>query len=86
MIPDAILPTAPEGQNVAITEGVALAEAQRIGFPLMVKAASGGGGRGMRVVLAEADLIKAYREARGEAKTAFGDDTVFFEKFRRFIF
>lgn len=60
---------------------VAKAEAQRIGFPIMLKAASGGGGRGMRVIRSEADLEKSFDEARREAKNAFGDDTVFLEKF-----
>ena len=62
-------------------ESIALSEAARIGYPLMLKAAAGGGGRGMRVVRNEEDLKKAFREARSEAKTAFGDDTVFLEKF-----
>ena len=52
-----------------------------IGFPIMVKAAAGGGGRGMRVVHNINSLLKNYNEARSEAKNAFGDDTVFFEKF-----
>ncbi|MFN7119262.1 MAG: pyruvate carboxylase, partial [Saprospiraceae bacterium] len=56
-------------------------EAQRIGFPVIIKAAAGGGGRGMRVVRDEDQLIKEYKEASGEAKTAFGDGTVFLEKF-----
>ncbi|HEY4799649.1 MAG TPA: pyruvate carboxylase [Bacteroidia bacterium] len=60
---------------------VALEEADRIGFPLMLKAAAGGGGRGMRVVRSAEDLEKAFDEARREAKNAFGDDTVFLEKF-----
>lgn len=59
----------------------ALAEAARIGYPLMLKAASGGGGRGMRVVRSNEDLNKSFQEARNEAKNAFGDDTVFLEKF-----
>jgi pyruvate carboxylase len=59
----------------------ALSEAARIGYPLMLKAASGGGGRGMRVVRNDADLKKAFVEARSEAEKAFGDDTVFLEKF-----
>jgi len=59
----------------------ALAEAGRIGYPLMLKAASGGGGRGMRVVRTDDDLKKSFPEARNEAKNAFGDDTVFLEKF-----
>ena len=59
----------------------ALQHANEIGFPVMVKAVSGGGGRGMRVVWNPEDLPKAFSEARGEAKTAFGDDSVFIEKF-----
>jgi len=59
----------------------ALAEASRIGYPLMLKAVSGGGGRGMRVVRSDEDLSSAFVEARSEAFTAFGDDTVFLEKF-----
>ncbi|OWY25122.1 pyruvate carboxylase [Sphingobacteriales bacterium UPWRP_1] len=60
---------------------VAIQEAARIGYPVMVKAAAGGGGRGMRVVRNNEELQKAFTEARREAKTAFGDDTVFIEKF-----
>jgi pyruvate carboxylase len=60
---------------------VARSEASRIGYPVMVKAAAGGGGRGMRVVRSEEELEKAYGEARNEARTAFGDDSVFLEKF-----
>lgn len=62
-------------------ESIALSEAKRIGYPLMLKAAAGGGGRGMRVVRNDEDLAKAFHEARSEAKNAFGDDTVFLEKF-----
>ena len=74
MIPDARLT-----DNLSDEEVVVLA--RKIGYPLIVKAVSGGGGRGMRVVRAEGDLIKSYREASGEAKTAFGDGTCFFEKY-----
>jgi len=59
----------------------ALAEASRIGYPLMLKAVSGGGGRGMRVVGNDEDLSNVFNEARSEAFKAFGDDTVFLEKF-----
>ncbi len=62
-------------------EATALREAGRIGYPLMLKSASGGGGRGMRVVRNEQELQKSFHEARSEAKNAFGDDTVFLEKF-----
>lgn len=60
---------------------VAISEADRVGYPLMLKAASGGGGRGMRVIRTEVELRKAYPESRREALNAFGDDTVFLEKY-----
>ncbi|TDN38219.1 pyruvate carboxylase [Hymenobacter sp. UV11] len=60
---------------------VALTEAHRIGYPIMLKAASGGGGRGMRVIRDDEQLRKGFFEARNEALNAFGDDTVFLEKF-----
>ncbi|MCK0191320.1 pyruvate carboxylase [Arenibacter sp. F20364] len=60
---------------------IALTEAKEIGYPLMLKAASGGGGRGMRVIRTEDELKKGFPEARRESLNAFGDDTVFLEKF-----
>ncbi|SHJ51844.1 pyruvate carboxylase [Pseudozobellia thermophila] len=59
----------------------AIAEAKRIGYPLMLKAASGGGGRGMRVIRTQEELEKGFPEAKRESLNAFGDDTVFLEKF-----
>ena len=56
-------------------------EAKRIGYPVMLKAATGGGGRGMRVVREESEIEKSYLEASGEAQTAFGNPAVFVEKF-----
>ena len=60
---------------------IAKKEAKRIGFPLMLKAASGGGGRGMRVLRSLEQLENTYEESRREAKNAFGDDSLFIEKF-----
>ena len=60
---------------------VAKAEANRIGYPVMLKAAAGGGGRGMRVIRTDEELEKGFFEARNEALKAFGDATVFLEKF-----
>lgn len=60
---------------------IARAEANNIGFPVMLKSAAGGGGRGMRVIRSEDELQKSFDEAKREAKNAFGDDTVFLEKF-----
>ncbi len=56
-------------------------EAKRIGYPVMVKATAGGGGRGMRVVRNESELEGALVEAKGEALRSFGDDTIFLEKY-----
>jgi len=60
---------------------VAIKEAEDIGYPIMLKAASGGGGRGMRVIRCSDELKSAYFESKREALNAFGDDTVFLEKF-----
>ncbi len=61
--------------------GDMITQAARVGFPLLVKAAFGGGGRGMRLVAGPADLQAAVRSARREAASAFGDGTVFLERF-----
>jgi len=58
-----------------------LSIAKRIGYPVIIKAAAGGGGRGMRVVHSEAALLKAIYVTQSEAKAAFGNDTVYLEKF-----
>ena len=55
--------------------------ARKIGYPIIIKAAAGGGGRGMRTVHAEANLLNSIVLTRTEARTAFGDDTVYMEKF-----
>jgi acetyl-CoA carboxylase biotin carboxylase subunit len=55
-------------------------EADRIGFPVMLKAAAGGGGKGLRLVRAREELAAALERARGEARSAFGDDSVYLEK------
>ena len=55
--------------------------ASEIGYPLMIKASAGGGGKGMRLVREEKELISSYRMAKSEARTAFGDDTVYIEKY-----
>ena len=60
---------------------LALSEAKNIGYPVMLKAASGGGGRGMRVIRSKEELLGAFDEAKRESLTAFGDDTVFLEKY-----
>lgn len=60
---------------------IAISEAKIIGYPLMLKAASGGGGRGMRVIRSTEDLELYFDSARNEALNAFGDDTMFLEKY-----
>ncbi len=75
------VPMIPDSKLVLTDETIALQAAAEVGFPLMVKAAAGGGGRGMRVVREASTFISSYHEAQREAKTAFGDDTVFLEKF-----
>ncbi len=74
------VPTVP-GSDGAVTEDNAVKIARRIGYPVIIKAASGGGGRGMRVVHTESALLNSLFVTRSEAKAAFGDDTVYIEKF-----
>jgi acetyl-CoA carboxylase, biotin carboxylase subunit len=62
------------------TTDEAVAAATRIGFPVMLKASSGGGGKGMRLVASAAEMASAWERARSEAKKFFGDDTVYLEK------
>jgi acyl-CoA carboxylase subunit alpha len=72
------VPTLPEAEYTGPTSVKAAARA--LGYPILVKASAGGGGRGMRVVLSEEDLDGAVESARREAGGAFGDDTVFLER------
>lgn len=75
------VPIIEDNKEPLKTFKIALKEAKRIGFPVILKASAGGGGRGMRVVRNESELEKAYNEAKGEAGRSFGDDTIFIEKF-----
>ena len=71
-----------EGNKKKLTSlKIALSEADNIGYPLMLKAASGGGGRGMRIVRTAKDLELNFDSARNESLNAFGDDTMFLEKY-----
>jgi pyruvate carboxylase len=78
---DAKIPVIEDSKVALDSVEIALEEAARIGYPLMIKAASGGGGRGMRILRAEDELATAYKDARSEAAKAFGDDTLFLEKY-----
>lgn len=77
------VPTVPGTETPVTKSGDAAKIARKIGFPLIVKAAFGGGGRGMRVVEKEADFIGKLEEARREAGAAFGNDAVFLERYIR---
>jgi geranyl-CoA carboxylase alpha subunit len=74
------VPCVPGYQGVDQSETVMLAEAQRIGFPVMIKAVAGGGGRGMRLVADATAFLDALRSARSEAQSGFGSATVILER------
>ena len=74
------VPTVP-GSDGAVTADNAIEMANQIGLPVIIKAAAGGGGRGMRVVHHETDVLEALLVTKAEAGAAFGDDTVYMEKF-----
>jgi pyruvate carboxylase len=75
------VPTLPGTEEPVHSAAEARKAARKIGFPLMIKAAMGGGGRGMRVVTNQADLDSRLEEAQNEARSAFGDPSVFLEKY-----
>jgi len=75
------IPVVPGSPGGVREEGEAKRIAEEIGYPVLVKAASGGGGRGMKVVHKASDLMSSMAAARSEAKAAFGDDTVYIEKY-----
>ena len=75
------LPLVPGSPGAVHTIEEATEVAKEVGFPLLVKAASGGGGRGMKVAATPDDLQEAFSSARSEAKAAFGDDTVYLERY-----
>ncbi|WP_159715673.1 acetyl-CoA carboxylase biotin carboxylase subunit [Geminicoccus flavidas] len=75
------IPCVPGTDGPVATEEEALAAAEEIGWPVLIKAVAGGGGRGMTVVHDRSQLLDALRMARGEAKAGFGDDRVYIEKY-----
>ena len=75
------LPLVPGSPGAVPTIDEARRIGADVGYPLLVKAASGGGGRGMKVAETEAHLAEAFSSARSEAKAAFGDDTVYLERY-----
>jgi acetyl-CoA carboxylase, biotin carboxylase subunit len=75
------VPTVPGSAGLLTDEREVMEIAHKIGYPVMIKATAGGGGRGMRLVRQEADLIKSFLAAQGEAEAAFGNPGVYLEKF-----
>ncbi|HXD47014.1 MAG TPA: acetyl-CoA carboxylase biotin carboxylase subunit [Pseudolabrys sp.] len=75
------IPVVPGSDGAVISDAEAARVAKDIGFPVLIKASAGGGGRGMKVARSEADLSTALSTARSEAKAAFGDDAVYIEKY-----
>ena len=75
------IPVVPGSDGDIGTDAAASNLARDVGYPLMLKAAAGGGGRGMRLVREERELAGALLSARAEAKSAFGDDTLYLEKY-----
>src|SRR6476469_3713281 len=75
------IPCVPGSEGGITDDDDAMRVAADIGYPVLVKAAAGGGGRGMKVARTEGDLVHALQTARMEAKAAFGDDAVYLEKY-----
>ena len=75
------LPTIPGSDGIVEGEEQLGKEAERIGYPLILKAVAGGGGRGMRIVRNQGELLNAYQTARSEAQQAFGNPDVYAERF-----
>ena len=75
------VPTVPGSKGLLRDEAEAIATASEIGYPVMIKATAGGGGRGMRLVKDKSQLVSLFRAAQGEAEAAFGNGGVYLEKF-----
>tara|TARA_R110001592_G_scaffold3525_18_gene20029 strand:+ start:12478 stop:13830 length:1353 start_codon:yes stop_codon:yes gene_type:complete len=75
------LPVVPGSPGAVESAQDGLQISKDMGFPVLIKAASGGGGKGMQVVRAAEDFVEAYNRARSEAKANFGDETVYIEKY-----
>jgi acetyl-CoA carboxylase biotin carboxylase subunit len=75
------VPVVPGTNDKLVTDEQALEVVRAIGLPVMIKASAGGGGKGMRLVKTESEILPSLRAARSEAKASFGNDTVYVEKF-----
>ena len=80
-VKDAGIPVLPGSEKPLADEAEAQRQAEEIGFPVILKAAGGGGGRGMRIVRSGGEVENAFRQAQSEAATAFGNADVYLEKF-----
>lgn len=80
---EAGVPVVPGTAGIVGNLADALKAAETIGYPIMVKASAGGGGRGMRIAMKAEDMPQAYQTAKSEAQACFGDDRVYLEKFVR---
>ena len=78
---EAGVPVVPGTQQPLLDAAEAVRICKEIGFPVMLKASMGGGGKGMRLIYKEEDMVEAYHSARSESLSSFGDDTVYLEKF-----
>ena len=74
------VPVIPGSDGVVADVDTAYKTAEKLGYPVMVKASAGGGGRGIRIVRKKEDLAEAFETAKSETKAAFGDDTMYMEK------
>jgi len=75
------IPVVPGSKGEVATEDEAKSTAKQIGYPVLIKATAGGGGRGMKVAHSEDDVLTAWSTARAEAKAAFANDSVYMEKY-----
>ena len=78
---DADVAVSPGSDGILENVQEAVKLSKEIGYPVMVKASGGGGGRGMRIAFSEEELVKAYDQAKQEAEVAFKDDRIYLEKF-----
>jgi len=81
MMKAAGVPVTPGSEGLVEDDETAIKEAERIGYPVLIKATAGGGGRGMRVAYNQDDLLNAYNTARAEAEAAFKNSGVYLEKY-----
>lgn len=75
------VPVIPGGHGLLQSDDEAIGMAREVGYPVILKATAGGGGKGMRIVREEAELLKAFHDARIEEAAAFHNDGIYMEKF-----